>query len=407
MIKIDGSGNGDCAIVVYEGSRRIYSNVWRNIASTNNEAEYSALINALKYVGERNITDEVEIYSDSQLVCKQIRGEYSVKKNTLIPLYLQAKKMLDSLGNVRLTWVPRSKVSEADELMREDFESVSFEESEKPVVKTDSFEENYEETRFGLVQMDIIQNESEKNFSRILSFLERGAAGKMDMLLFPETCITGFPSDFHENMKALVQNDYLREISKKCREMNIGAGIGFFKEENNEIYNCYSIIGKDGSIICEQYKQSLFAIGNEDKGVCRGTDRRIFEFRGLKVKIAICFEVRFPEIFFENDLTNQPDVFIVPANWPSRRKDIWQSLLTARAIENQSWVLGINRTSKRKIVYTGSTMAVSPAGEIVASADMQENLLLVSIDRKEICDFRNSFNILPERSKIFNFARGK
>jgi len=418
LIKIDGSGNGDCAIVVFKDNRKVYSKVWRNIAKTNNEAEYSALISSLQYVKENNISENVEIYSDSQLACKQIKGEYSVKSPTLKPFYEKASGLLEKLKNVKLTWVKRNMVSEADQLMREEntgeIQETVYDNLQ--TVKTDSTKKKIEVVKIekkglnivkiGLVQMDISQGNREANLSKIFSFLEEGKKLSYDLLLFPESTITGFPSSFNENMIEDPDNDYLTRIGDKCKELGICAGIGAFLKMGNSLYNGYIIFDSEGKIISEQFKESLFSLGNEDKGVSRGTERKIFEFMGIRVKVVICFELRFPELFFEYEDNIHPDLFIVPANWPTKRSDIWETLLKARAIENQSWVLGINRTSHRRMVYTGPSLAVSPQGEVVARIERQECIIPVILEKEEIHKFRKSFEILPERKMMYKKVRG-
>jgi omega-amidase len=143
-------------------------------------------------------------------------------------------------------------------------------------------------------------------------------------------------------------------------------------------------------------KRHLFSIADENQFLTAGKDRLVFSFRGLRISPYICYDLRFP-VWSRN--RNDYDLAIYSANWPENRISAWNTLIKARAIENQCYVAAVNRigTDGGGIKYCGDSMIVDPGGEIIASANRDvESSFTCEISLTELNDFRNKFPVLND-----------
>jgi predicted amidohydrolase len=137
-------------------------------------------------------------------------------------------------------------------------------------------------------------------------------------------------------------------------------------------------------------------MGNEHAFFNRGMERIVFDYKGLRICPNICYDLRFP---VWSRCRNDYDLLINSANWPQGRRDVWITLLRARAIENQCYVAGVNRVGVdgTGISYCGDSMIIGPKGEVIAS-DRQDSECVVSADISlgELRDFRSKFPVLDD-----------
>jgi len=143
-------------------------------------------------------------------------------------------------------------------------------------------------------------------------------------------------------------------------------------------------------------------MSGEEKAFTHGRERVTFKFREVRICPNICYDLRFP-VWSRN--RNDYDLLINSANWPEARRDVWTTLLKARAIENQCFVAGANRIGAdgTGIKYCGDSMIINPKGEIIAFAEKnKECVLTADISMKELSDFRKKFPVLKD-SDNFTF----
>ena len=127
-----------------------------------------------------------------------------------------------------------------------------------------------------------------------------------------------------------------------------------------------------------------------------GTQLYTFEIEGLRVSPLVCYDLRFADEFWQ--LARQTDLFIIPANWPETRRLHWQTLLQARAIENQAYVIGCNRVGEGGgLTYSGDSRIIDPQGELLATAARTEAILLADIAVETVTQTRDRFRFLPDR----------
>jgi predicted amidohydrolase len=144
-----------------------------------------------------------------------------------------------------------------------------------------------------------------------------------------------------------------------------------------------------------------FSYAGEDDHFAPGHTTGVVDVAGVRVAPFVCYDLRFANVFWA--LGPDVDLFVVPANWPSPRRGHWRTLLQARAIENQAWVMGLNRVGTgrtidgRELPYSGDSMVVDPLGAVVASAADQPTLVMATVDTDRVADVRDRFRFLPDR----------
>jgi predicted amidohydrolase len=139
-----------------------------------------------------------------------------------------------------------------------------------------------------------------------------------------------------------------------------------------------------------------FTYGREDEHYAAGDRHVVVDVEGLRVALFVCYDLRFADEFWR--LAPSTDAYLVVANWPASRRHHWQSLLTARAIENQAYVVGVNRVGNGGgLDYCGDSRIVDPLGETLASAAHTESIVIADIEPATVQDVRSRFPFLQDR----------
>ena len=210
----------------------------------------------------------------------------------------------------------------------------------------------------------------------------------VDCIILPETFATGFlrnPNEISEKEYNLIP----AWMVQKAKLLNTCiAGSNPYRYEG-KYYNRFTAAFPDGKM--EHYdKRHVFTMGGEKEYFHGGRERMIFEIKGWKIMPLVCYDLRFP-VWSRNNL--HYDLLLYVANWPKARNHVWETLLMARAMENQCYVAGINRigTDGQGVEYKGQSQVISPKGEIIAKLDTNEDILTVSLSRDELQQFRKKF----------------
>lgn len=176
---------------------------------------------------------------------------------------------------------------------------------------------------------------------------------------------------------------------------NKGICGSYIIQENDRFYNKWIFVSPDKQSWSYD-KRHLFTMGNEGTFFSPGNKRLIFAFRGVRISAVICYDLRFP-VWCRN--RDEYDLLINSANWPEARRDVWITLLKARAIENQCYVAGSNRTGvdNNGIIYCGDSMIVDSRGTIIASAGQnKESAVTTEISMTDLSEFRKKFPVLHD-----------
>ena len=211
-----------------------------------------------------------------------------------------------------------------------------------------------------------------------------------EIVVLPEMFSTGFsmqPKKLAEPMDGETV-EWMKQIAAKKKIILTGSVI---IEADGNFYNRLVWVLPNGQIGYYD-KRHLFAYGDEDQHYTPGKKRLIASVKGWKINLLVCYDLRFP-VWSRQQGDSEYDVLIYVANWPERRAQAWTSLLRARAIENQSYVIGVNRTGDdgNKIPYTGESMAVNPMGEILYHKNDEEDVFTVTLDRSDLEKTREKF----------------
>lgn len=233
----------------------------------------------------------------------------------------------------------------------------------------------------------------EKNLKNLALRLS-GIREKTDLIVLPEMFNTGFSMntvELAEEMNGLTMQWMLQQAK---RFESVVTGSLIIKEKNN-YYNRLIWMRPDGTF--EKYdKRHLFGIGKEDDFYTAGKDKLIVELNGWKICPVICYDLRFP-VWLRNK-NPEYDLLLIVANWPERRSLHWRTLIPARAVENLSFVVGVNRVGHdgNEIYHSGDSMCIDPNGKTVYYKPNDEDLYTFSISKDEVVKARRLFPFLKD-----------
>ena len=240
--------------------------------------------------------------------------------------------------------------------------------------------------RVTFFQQDIVWGDAEANRRAVEDSLFL-VPHNTDIFVVPETFTTGFG----DHMAALAENPmgptfrWAQKLASRHNFLFVGTWI---VREGDKCYNRLHWIFPNGTFGYYD-KAHTFRVSGEYDIISRGTQREVFEYKGWKIKPAVCYDLRFPKWLRNDNLSY--DLLLVCANWPGSRHEAWTTLLKARAIENLSYVLGCNRCGKDGVGgdYTGNSALIDYKGFPVAEAEAGiEGLVSVALDKGRLDNFR-------------------
>lgn len=245
-------------------------------------------------------------------------------------------------------------------------------------------------------QIASIWEEPAKTLEKAGILIRHAASSGADLVCFPEQFATGWDPQSGKNLgdtSGLIVSS-LREYARTSQI----AVIGSFRNRGSPLpKNTAVVIDKDGRILTTYSKIHLFSPGNEQTSFSPGSDLGIFTLGPFTCGIAICYDLRFPDLFRIYAQKGVQVVF-VPAAWPQKRTDHWELFLTARAAENQMYVAGVNTTGVTPVdTYSGSSMTADPHGTIISRANDAEQLLFADLDPALVETARRSFPVERDR----------
>ena len=254
--------------------------------------------------------------------------------------------------------------------------------------------------RIAAVQHDIVWEDRDANFERLAPQVRRAVGAGAELVLLTETFSTGFsmtpgigePEGGPSAQFLAAQSvEHGVWVGGTCPEIADDGRVG----EHRLPYNSFVLAGPDGTT--HRYRKlNPFTHGGERERFRAGTESVTVTIGGLRITPFICYDLRFADVFWR--AAPETDVYLVPANWPAARRKHWQALLTARAIENQAYVVGCNRVGTGgDIEYAGDSRIVSPMGEPLATAAEVETIVLGDVDAAEVAATRDRFRFMADR----------
>jgi omega-amidase len=233
-----------------------------------------------------------------------------------------------------------------------------------------------------------------RNLERLIPPLKE----KTDLVILPEMFNTGFSMNAGE-LSESPEAETFTWMKTTSRKGNFGLCGSYMVKDNGNFFNRWMFVSPEEKFWYYD-KRHLFSMGEEDKFFSAGKERLVFTFRGVRISPFVCYDLRFP-VWSRN--RNDYDLAVYSANWPEARRNVWNILLQARAIENQCFVAGSNiiGTDGNGINYCGNSSVVNPRGEIIAKASANEECSVsaeISID--ELAEFRKKFPVLNDTDEF-------
>lgn len=255
-----------------------------------------------------------------------------------------------------------------------------------------------------IVQMNIEWEDPNENLTSVMGLLRTADDDELtgSLIVLPEM----FTSGFSMSVAAAAQDDrrqiekFLSNLAERYHWTMVGGVTN--RAKSGKGLNESVVFGPDGKLLARYTKMHPFTPAGEKDNYEAGSEIVLFDWNGLKVCPLICYDLRFPELF-RIATRRGAEMFVVIANWPDARIAHWTALLTARAIENQAYVVGVNRVGDDpNLHYTGQSAIIDPQGKTIINAGDREVVVSASIDAESLRDYRTRFPILSDmRADLF------
>ncbi|WP_299106320.1 amidohydrolase [uncultured Tenacibaculum sp.] len=256
---------------------------------------------------------------------------------------------------------------------------------------------NNNQLKVALIQSDLIwenPKENRNHFEEKINSISK----EIDLIVLPEMFTTGFsmnPEQIAETMQGETVI-WMQQLAKKRQCALTGSII---ITENNQYYNRLLFVHPSGKI--EYYnKKHTFTLAGEDKVYTAGNEKLMVNYQGWKICPLICYDLRFP-VWARN--VEQYDLLLYVASWPKPRIEAWDTLLKARAIENMSFTIGVNRVGvdANDYEYIGNTVCYDTLGNCLAkNNDGEETVLVVTLDKEKQIETRARFQFLEDKDQF-------
>jgi predicted amidohydrolase len=248
--------------------------------------------------------------------------------------------------------------------------------------------------KLGLIQYNPKWEDKEENQTKLNSILKK-LTEDVDLLIFPEMTLTGF-SMRSEIYGESLESESFNYFSEVAKEFNCDVIAGIIENSSGKYFNTLIHISREGILKNSYRKIHPFSFSNEDKHFSPGLEPVISDINGWSAGLSICYDLRFPELyrFYGKE---RAELIIIIANWPDTRIEHWNTLLKARAIENQCYVVGVNRVGEGlRLHYNGFSSVYDPMGKKLVSVHNGEKLIAVDIDKNYVKEVRDKFPFLED-----------
>lgn len=249
--------------------------------------------------------------------------------------------------------------------------------------------------KIALYQMHIAWENKKANYIQLEKKLKEMNGIKIDLFLMPEMSFTGFSMNTDVTKERHLET--VNKMTEYAKQYHVSIGFGWVKDCGEKSENHYTIINKNGEMLCDYTKIHPFSFAGEDEKFRSGEKIKSFICEGIPCSTFICYDLRFPEIF--QIASRKAHTIFVPANWPQKRQEHWRCLLQARAIENQVYIFAINCVGEiGGANYLGNSCVISPNGEVLTELCGQEGVLEYELV-DDVENFRDAFRVKDDRKE--------
>ena len=255
--------------------------------------------------------------------------------------------------------------------------------------------------RIALVSLNQVWEKKEENFQACRSFVQQAKAQGTELIIFPEMTLTAFSMNTNDTAEDPANSLTVKLFKALAQEFQITIVFGVVFQDGDKATNNALMVNGDGIIKGSYSKIHPFTFAGEDKVFNGGNEICITQLEPMTIGLTICYDLRFPEIY--SVLGMQCNLIVNIANWPARRIDHWNALLKARAIENQIFVIGVNRTGadSKGLDYVKSSQVINPNGELLSALVTEDVLDIFEIDPEFFGKFRQTFSTTQDRKSEF------
>lgn len=248
----------------------------------------------------------------------------------------------------------------------------------------------------GVVQFDVVEGGLEANLTRAFQGLMKLAEAGCHLAVLPEMWSCGFDNENLGTMASETPEILARLQAFAARENMVVAG-SLPEEADGAVVNTLYAVDRDGEIKGAYRKLHLFSPTGEDLHFAAGSEAVVAETSIGRLGLMVCYDLRFPELA-RGLVLDGAEILVVPAQWPAARLVHWETLLKARAMENQCFVVGANRVGRSgNLIYKGASQVVSPLGDELAHGGSADGEVVALMDRKVMASAREHVPCLEER----------
>ncbi len=254
--------------------------------------------------------------------------------------------------------------------------------------------------KIALAQMDIKWEDKNNNKIKAEFMAEKAKNKNADFIIFPETTLTGFSFNTEKTAEKHENSDTINFFKAIGSRLGLNICFGAIIKEANNYYNKSFVIRNDSEIISDYSKLYPFSYSGEDKFFKKGSKIVNYTLEDINFLSCICYDLRFPELF--RSCCEKIHAAVVIANWPESRRNHWLSLLRARAIENQCYIIAVNRIGNGNgISYCGDSAVFNPNGDMILNCGDKEDVFFCDIFKNDVIEYRKSFPVLKDKRDLF------
>lgn len=257
-----------------------------------------------------------------------------------------------------------------------------------------------------LVQTDVVFGDPQANLAEAEKWIARVAAQGAEMALLPELWATGYALERAEQLADPLGEGGFAAMARWADKYGVAVGGSHLEKTPEGVYNTFALYGSDGSLWGAYRKIHLFGPMSERLFLLPGDYVEVVQLPWGAVGLAVCYDLRFPEIF-RLQAVSGVRLFLVVAQWPRRRIDHWHMLLRARAVENQAFIAAVNRVGKdKRHLFGGESSVVGPDGKLLGRLGNRPDTLLLDINLSQANAVRQRFSPLRDcRPEAYRLRR--
>lgn len=251
--------------------------------------------------------------------------------------------------------------------------------------------------KIGCIQLNVGFGKVDQNFERAEKFIREAASKEAEIIVLPEMWNTGYAL---EKLPELADPNgertkvFLQGLASELGVHIVGGSVS--TKKGGKFYNTMYTFNKKGELVGEYDKAHLFKLMDEHLYLESGNNMNRFELGDIEAAGVICYDIRFPEWLRTHALAGAKVIF-VPAQWPTPRIDHWKTLLQARAIENQCFVIAVNRIATKVENFNGQSMVIQPWGEVLWTGAEDEELAIIDVDFSIVDEVRGRIPVYDDR----------